>query len=158
MPKLCRYCNEPMKETVLTDYLNPTREYHEPIPVYSCTNPKCEHMPYFFRYDHVNPPEKSASFQVIHLGKIGNRVVREWYCPFCDNPVEILDQVYYIWNCPNCYHLASSGVTFRYYPITKETENTVEWDENAELIEERHCGTCWDPYLPPESDDDQEDD
>lgn len=157
MTKLCRYCNAPMAEEILTDYSNPIREGHPPIPVYKCHNPKCEHQPYFFRYEKINPPdEKYGSFETVTLGKYG-KVVREWFCPFCDNPLEILSSCpYYIWNCPNCYSLNSQGMTTRYYPIIEEKDGLIFYDTDKEIVEERRCGTCWAPELPPESD--EEDD
>lgn len=155
--RFCRYCNEPLEEVTLTDYTNPTRDNPPPIPAYHCKNPLCEMQPYFFKWDPIKPCDKEhRSTDIVRLGALDNRVVRQWCCPWCDNPVEIIDRVYYIWNCPNCAFLSSNGLTFRYYPIKNESETELVWDDEEELVDERSCGTCWNPYLPP--DDDEEDD
>ena len=152
MVKLCRYCNEPMKEVTVTEYTNPIPKdgSHPPIPAYHCENPLCDIQPFLFRCE--PKPCKMPSADPIHLGFHGPLVARKWYCPFCDNPVEILDVVNHVWNCPTCSNVAMCGVTFRYYLII---DGHADWEH--ELVEERDCGTCWDP-LASDEDEDEEDD
>lgn len=142
--KYCRYCNEPMEEREVTGATNPYTD-GRPIPAYICINPACKMRPHLFRYDTIKPcDEKYSSGYTVNVQGHG-KVYREWYCPFCDNPVEVLDSVYFTWNCPNCKHLASGGITFRYYPI-KINGDTETFDTDEEITELRHCGTRWDPF------------
>lgn len=65
------------------------------------------------------PEESSETVEVIGRGTM----IREWRCPFCHEPVKIVDPIYYIWSCELCGALYSGGMGLRYYDPETEIED-----------------------------------
>ena len=161
-PHLCPICNQPMKaETIESPNVNPRGT----TEVWHCTNPKCYDAlqeqygrfadeeianPYLIRYE--NPKEVEQGYLAVHLGSMSNPEVAKYhFCPFCDNQVELLDSVYYIWNCPNCLLVRCGGMIVRFYPIIDG-----EADLEHEIIEQRRGVPMWSPFAPLEDDENDE--
>ncbi len=109
--KLCPYCDSPMTleeiESLNVNVGQKMLAWHCRNPDCSCPSPDGEYLIY-----HENIEEPDCGYQEVHLGSIKNEpVARYFFCPFCDNQVELLDSVYYIWNCPNCLLIRSGGMT-----------------------------------------------
>lgn len=160
----CPICDEPMAaETVRSTNVN----IGENTDVWHCRNPFCNDAlkdrfgrgnvdlanPYLIRHRKIkDPDEKYDGYLTVSVGRIGNEMARFHFCPICDNPVELLDSVYYIWNCPNCLLLRSGGMIERYYPIKED--GTADLDN--EVVSQRRGVPLWDPFAPPEPDDEDE--
>lgn len=130
--KVCPWCNKAMAAITIDKSGDAAWE---------CLNPGCSMNPTFFRPSKISvvPFEVSADKVVVDI-KQDKHELRQWMCVRCDNPVEIIDRCYHVWNCPTCYLLLAGGPNFIYF------------DEAGNLLE---CSYhhCWDPY----SDDDDDD-
>lgn len=58
---------------------------------------------------------------------------RIYFCPLCNNPMEILDSIYYIGNCPNCHRVLRLSNHREYLRYTGE-----------EIESQRFCAQCLD--------------
>lgn len=98
-------------------------------PVYQCKNTMCDETPTYLRYE--NPVKigfEKSSIHVTLVGRCGDHTgtFRVYYCPYCDNPMEIIDYGFCICKCPNCHELGH-GAIMRYF----------DEETGLELIEER---------------------
>lgn len=159
---LCPICNAPMQADIIeSPNVNPGGK----TDVWHCENPRCldslkekggfyidENIanPFLIRY--ANPKDANQGYTEVYVGSTKAKpLARYHYCPFCDNQVELLDSVYYIWNCPNCLLVRSGGLIERYYPIMED--GTADLDN--EVISQRRGVPLWDPFAPLENEEDE---
>lgn len=62
--------------------------------------------------------ESSEEVEVVGYG----RLIREWRCPFCHEPVRVIDWTFYIWCCEACGAFYAGGMELRYYDPRTEAE------------------------------------
>lgn len=106
-------------------------------PVWVCKNEGCsfdlENLWTFYRHPRpiVLPLELSSTPGLVLSGKV--RTYLRYYCPMCDNPMEVIDHVYGIYNCPNCLKMVRCANIREYSGDGKENKDGREY------------GACYDP-------------
>lgn len=78
------------------------------------------------------PEESSEEVEVVGYG----RLIREWRCPFCHEPVKVVDWTICIWCCEACGAFYAGGMDLRYYD--PETEAEIE----DLRLEHEYVGEC----------------